>query len=60
MEKQEFITVYLDDYVRMAYRELIDKIDLESEMKLIYNLYSLMDMYTEGSLKKYIDEEKIV
>ena len=48
--KQIFISVYLDDYVRMAYRRLIKKVSINDEIKLVNNLYSLMDEYAEGEL----------
>lgn len=60
MSKEEFIVNYLDDYVRMAYRELINKVDEDNEMKLIHNLYYLMDRYAEGELLDYIHYNKIV
>lgn len=59
-DKQEFIVLYLDDYVRMAYRIFINKVDIDLEKQLVSNLYYLMDRYVEGELSKYIDEEKIV
>ena len=58
--KEEFITTYLDDYVRMAYRRLIKKVNINDEMKLVNNLYSLMDEYAEGELIDYIHYNKIV
>lgn len=60
MSKEEFIVKYLDDYVRMAYRKLIKKIDEEAELRLIHILYNLMDEYAEGTLSKSIYENKIV
>lgn len=59
-EKQKFILLYLDDYVRMAYRRLIKKIDEDKEFELIHNLYNLMDQYVEGELCDYIHYNKIV
>ncbi len=59
-EKEKFITMYLDDYVKMAYRRLIKKVNLKEERKLIYNIYNLMDMYCEGELSQYIYNEEIV
>lgn len=59
-EKAIFITTYLDDYVRMAYRRLIGRADYENELKLIHILYYLIDEYQEGQLKQYVDEDKIV
>lgn len=58
--KVEFIVEYLDDYVRMAYRILIKKIDEDAELQLIHILYYLMDEYPEGSLAKAIYDNKIV
>ena len=58
--KEEFITIYLDDYVRMAYRRLINKVNTKDEMKLVNNLYSLMDEYAEGELLDYVHYKKIV
>ena len=60
MSKQEFIVLYMDEYARMAYRRLINKVDYESEMKLIYNLQDLLDTYSEGELNDYIHYNKIV
>ena len=60
MSKQEFIVLYMDEYVRMAYRRLINKVDYENEMKLIYNLQDLLDTYSEGELNDYIHYNKIV
>lgn len=60
MNKQDFIVLYLDDYVRMAYRELVNKIDINNEIKLIHNLQGLLDEYSEGELNKYINNNKIV
>ena len=58
--KQEFILLYLDEYVRMAYRELVDKVNIKEEEKLISNLYNLLDRYVEGELTDYIHYNKIV
>lgn len=58
--KEEFINIYLDDYVRMAYRRLINKVNTKDEMKLVNNLYSLMDEYAEGELLDYVHYNKIV
>ena len=58
--KEEFINIYLDDYVRMAYRKLINKVNTKDEMKLVNNLYSLMDEYAEGELLDYVHYNKIV
>ena len=58
--KEEFITIYLDDYVRMAYRRLINKVNSKDEIKLVNNLYSLMDEYAEGELLDYVHYNKIV
>ena len=60
MDKYNFIVLYMDDYVRMAYRELINKVDINSEIKLINNLQSLLDTYAEGELSDYIHYNKIV
>ena len=59
-DKFEFIALYLDDYVRMAYRELINKVDNENEDKLICNLKYLFDRYAEGELLDYIHYNKVV
>lgn len=59
-EKQKFIILYLDDYVRMAYRQLTKKVDLDKERQLTTYIYYLLDEYPEGRLNKYIQEEKIV
>lgn len=59
-EKYVFIAFYLDDYVRMAYRELINKVDNKNEDKLICNLRYLLDKYTEGELSDYIHYNKVV
>lgn len=45
LEKAKFITIYLDDYIVMAYRELIDNIDEKSEDILLTNLHRLLDEY---------------
>ena len=58
--KEEFITIYLDDYVRMAYRRLINKVNSKDEIKLVNNLYSLMDEYAEGELLDYVHYNKII
>ena len=58
--KEEFITAYLDDYVRMAYRRLINRVNTKDEMKLVNNLYSLMDEYAEGELLDYVHYNKII
>ncbi len=59
-DKEKFIILYLDDYVKMAYRRLTKKVNLNEEQKLVYYLYNLMDMYCEGELSQYIDDEEIV
>lgn len=59
-DKQRFIILYLDDYVRMAYRELTNKVNLKEEDKLISNLKYLLDKYAEGELLDYIHYNKIV
>lgn len=59
-DKQRFILLYLDDYIKMAYRILIGKVDLKMEKQLITILYNLMDQYCEGELEEYIYDEKIV
>lgn len=59
-DKYEFIYLYLDDYVRMAYRELVNEINHEKEQQLISNLTSLLDRYVEGELQDYIHYNKIV
>ena len=60
MSKDEFITCYLDDYVRMAYRKLTHKVNIDQEFRLINILYSLLDKYAEGELLDYIHYNKIV
>ena len=60
IDKNVFISTYLDDYVRMAYRRLIHKVDLKKERELIHNLYNLLDLYVEGELLDYIHYNKIV
>ena len=59
-ELDKFITLYLDDYVKMSYRRLIQKVDLEKENQLIMNLYYLLDEYSNGELQDYIHYNKIV
>jgi len=59
-EKEKFIAMYLDDYVKMAYRRLINKVNLNEEQKLVYYIYNLMDMYCDGELSQYIYNEEIV
>jgi len=59
-DKQRFIILYLDDYVRMTYRELTNKVNLKEEDKLISNLKYLLDKYAEGELLDYIHYNKIV
>lgn len=59
-EKEKFIVNYLDDYVIMAYRELTNSVNNEMEGKLISNLNYLLDVYSEGRLKYYVIENKIV
>ena len=59
-DKQRFIIIYLDDYVRMAYRELTNKVNLKEEDKLISNLKYLLDKYADGELLDYIHYNKIV
>ena len=59
-DKFDFIALYLDDYVRMAYRELINKVDNENEDKLICNLKYLLDKYAEGELLDYIHYNEVV
>lgn len=58
--KQIFISVYLDDYVRMAYRQLTKKVDIDSELILVNNMFNLMDKYAEGELIDYVHYNKIV
>ncbi len=50
LEKAKFITIYLDDYVVMAYKELVNNIDEQSEDILLTNLHRLLDEYPEGTL----------
>ncbi len=59
-EKEDFIVLYLDDYVRMAYRRLTKKVNIKEEMILINQLYNLLDMFAEGELTDYIHYNKIV
>lgn len=59
-EKLLFITTYLDDYVRMAYRKLIGKPDHINEQILIANLHHLLYEYFEGELLDYIHYNKVV
>lgn len=58
--KQIFISVYLDDYVRMAYRQLTKKVDIDSELILVNNMFNLIDKYAEGELIDYVHYNKIV
>ncbi len=58
--KQIFISVYLDDYVRMAYRQLTKKVDINSELILVNNMFNLIDKYAEGELIDYVHYNKIV
>ena len=66
-EKQKFILLYLDDYVRMAYRRLIKKID-EDKKKLLkvgkgkkvlivnqklYTFKDIMNVFDETEKIKY-------
>lgn len=50
----------MDDYVKMAYRQLTKKVNLKEEQQLAYNIYCLLDEYPEGSLSKYIYDEEIL
>lgn len=59
-DKQKFIMLFMDDYVKMAYRQLTKKIDLKKEQQLAYNIYYLLDEYPEGTLSKYIYDETIL
>ena len=59
MKASEFIVKYMDYYVIMAYRKLINKIDLIQENKLISNLYRLLDEYSEEDIKQYFQENQI-
>lgn len=59
-DKIKFITCYLDDYVRMAYRRLEHNVNIENERKLINNLYNLLDEFGEGELIDYIHYNKII
>lgn len=58
-EKEKFILLYLDDYVKMAYRRLRNIVDEEAESRLINNLYMLLDEYSDGELSKYINNKSI-
>ncbi len=55
-----FENYYLYDYVIMAYRELIGKIDDEMEDKLVNNLHSLLDEFTNEDIHKYVEENRII
>lgn len=55
-----FENYYLYDYVIMAYRELINKIDEDMEEKLINNLYYLIDEFTNEEIHKYVNENYII
>ncbi len=55
-----FENYYLYDYVIMAYRELIGKIDDEVEDKLINNLHALLDEFTNEDIHKYVNENRII
>lgn len=59
-EKQDFIMLYLDDYVRMAYRRLKKTVNIKEEMILINNLYNLLDLFADGELSDYVHYNKIV
>ena len=59
MKASEFITKYMDYYVIMAYRKLINKIDLIQENKLISNLFRFLDEYPEEDIKQYFLENQI-
>ena len=58
--KEMFISIYLEDYVRMAYRRLTKRVDVDAELILVNNLFNLMDKYTEGELLDYIHYNQIV
>lgn len=60
MKNEEFIKYYFDDYVKMAYRKLNQKVDIKKEKTLINNLYYLLDKYALGELSDYIHYNKIV
>ncbi|MBR1718247.1 MAG: hypothetical protein IJ715_03145 [Bacilli bacterium] len=60
MDKNNFIVLYMDEYVRMAYRKIINKVDTKTELKLIHILHDLLDEYSEGELTDYIHYNKII
>ncbi len=60
IDKDKFIVLYLDDYVRMAYRRLKRKVNIKEEDILINNLFNLLDVFSEGELTDYIHYNKIV
>ena len=60
LDKEKFILLYLDDYVVMAYRKLINKVSKKDEEILISILHTLLDEYEEGDLNDYIHNHKIV
>lgn len=60
LDKERFILLYLDDYVTMAYRKLINKVSKKDEEMLLSNLHTLLDEYPEGVLNEYINNHKIV
>lgn len=55
-----FENYYLYDYVIMAYRELIKKIDEETEDKLVDNLHVLLDEFTNEEIHKYVENNHII
>ena len=59
-ELDEFITLYLDDYVRMAYRKLTKSVDIDKERELTTYLYYLLDEFSFGELQDYIHYNKII
>ena len=60
LDKEKFILLYLDDYVVMAYRKLINKVSKKDEEILVSILHTLLDEYAEGDLNNYIHNHKIV
>lgn len=58
--KETFVSIYLEDYVRMAYRRLTKKVDVDAELILVNNLFNLMDKFAEGELLDFVHYNKIV
>lgn len=60
ISKEEFISLYMDDYIRMAYRKLTKNVNINDELKLIHIVYDLLDRFVEGELSDYVHYNKIV